>query len=199
MDFNELHETIPYVIGKKKHVVTMRPYPDVQLAFPGKHQQDTDLKGGDFLIRVTCKEIEWNNHPFTHQDIFDDVQKKYDLNPTAADTFLTEYAKVVFGSDPTEYTAPVVKEWKGTLNPKTFLHAAQCLAVAEHRRYARFETSHVGGRYLPLRFVSGIVSGSWTAESASTVQRKGRPGLELMEKLYNFDTKQDILHRSQEA
>jgi hypothetical protein len=58
----------------------------------------------------------------------------------------------------------------------------QCLAVAEHRRYARYEAK-MGGRFLPARFAAGIVYGHWTAEDAKLVVRKGRPGVEMLERL----------------
>lgn len=183
MNFKELNDKIPYVIGKQEYVVTMRPYPGIQLAFPGRHQQDTDPKGGDFVVRVTCKEIGWSNHPFTHQDIFDDLQEKCMSNRTEADKLMTAYTKVVYGDDPNNHIFDI-SLWKGTLDPNMFLKATQCLAIAEHRRYHRFEKGQLGGRFLPARFASGIVEGLWTAHDASAWQRKGRPGLDMMIKMY---------------
>lgn len=179
MDFNTLHETLPYVIGKKEYVVDHRPYSGVKLSFPGRHQLDTEPRGGDFVVIVTCKSIGWNHHSFTHQDIFNDIQAKYDIDPVEADRLVTEYAKVVHGADPDEFPKRYVDGWDKTLDQTILLRAAQCLAVAEHRRYKKFE-SKGGGRFLPVRFITGIVEGLWTAEDAKKWQRKGRPGLDAL-------------------
>lgn len=135
------------------------------------------------MVKVSCKSIGWNRHSFTHQDIFNDIQKKYIAEPTAADRLMDDYARVVFGEDPLSIPWGTVDEWAGSLEPRIFLCAAQCLAVAEHRRYARFE-SKGGGRYLPARMSSGIVEGLWTAEDANQWQRKGRPGLDALIKFH---------------
>jgi hypothetical protein len=79
----------------------------------------------------------------------------------------------------------------GLVSPLLFLQAVQCLAVAEHRRYARFEPQW-GGRYLPFRFGAGIEEGLWTAAQAIDKQKKGRPGVEMLERQFGvpFMTKE---------
>lgn len=176
MDFATLHETLPYVVGKKEHVLEYHPYPGVTLKFPGKHQLDTDPLGGDFVVCVTDLAKGWEEHPFTHTDLFKEFEQKQ------SHVFMSDYAKVVReGRDPQSFHYWTGAYSEGFINSAIFLCALQCLAVAEHRRYAKFE-SKGGGRYLPARFASGIVLGAWTAADAAGLQKKGRPGVEMLEK-----------------
>lgn len=182
MDFATLHETLPYVIGKKEHVLEYRPYPGVTLKFPGKHQADTDPPGGDFVVCVTDIGKGWIDHQFTHTDLFAEFERRIKFHHKSV-PFMINYAKVVKqGIDPADskYYHGVIGPGD-LLNDKILLCALQCLAVAEHRRYAKFE-SKGGGRYLPARFASGIVLGAWTAADAAGLQKKGRPGVEMLEK-----------------
>lgn len=182
MKFEKLNDMIPYVMGGKEKILTMRPYAGITLAMPGRHAKDTTPKGGDFVVMVTDLNLDWRDHQFTHIDIFQDLDIKknhpnvHDWN--AGEQFMKAYLKVIQGDDPNdiglEHSAP------GVFAP-TMLQAVQCLAVAEHRRYARFEPKF-GGRYLPFRFGAGIVEGLWTAADAAEKQGKGRPGVEWLEK-----------------
>jgi hypothetical protein len=95
---------------------------------------------------------------------------------------MPHYLEVVKGADPEAY----FQEGRpslviGAIKPYTFLCAVQALAVAEHRRYAKFEPQF-GGRFLPFRFAAGIDEGLWTAEAAIMSQKKGRPGVEFLER-----------------
>lgn len=183
MNFDTLNELIPHTLGKKLHTVTMSPYNAVTLAMPGRHQLDTAPPGGDYVVMVDDSNVGWIRHQFTHDDLFADMELKYNTytNPGFAQSLMTAYARVVLGADPEEY---VTKHDFKTLNkvglhPLTFLYATQCLAVAEHRRYGQHEKKG-GGRFLPARFASGIVEGLWTAADCKAVQRKGRIGLDLL-------------------
>lgn len=186
MDFETLNDTIPYVYGGKKHLLTYQPYNGITLRMPGRHQNDTPQIGGDFVVCVDDETLGWVSHQFTHDDIFLDLEKKYAAKAGATKVLMEQYAKVVFGADPEQFI------WErghftDSLHPKTFLYAVQCLAVAEHRRYAKFEAKG-GGRYLPARFSVGIVEGMWTAEDCKAVQRRGRPGVEMLERLHGKPT-----------
>lgn len=176
MKFQALDEEIPHAIGKKLHTVSMSPYQGVQLRMPGRHQKDTPKRGGDFVVIVTDKQAGWANHRFKHDDLFVDIESKRNISQELTTGFMQDYAAVVCGEDPTifEYEDGA---FAGTVSPKIMLCAAQCLAVAEHRRYARFE-SKGGGRFLPVRMAFGIAEGLWTAADAAAVQKRGRPGLE---------------------
>lgn len=187
MNFDKLHELIPYATGGKKHAVTMTPYNAITLAMPGRHQFDTEPAGGDFVVMVSDENLGWVNHQFTHDDIFLDMEKKMKTDIISAEHLMVDYARVVFGEDPDKYSWDDRGDWEDTLHPRTFLYAIQCLAVAEHRRYWQFE-KRGGGRYLPLRFTFGIVNGAWTAEDCKNFQRRGRPGLEHLEKEKGFKT-----------
>lgn len=187
MKFDKLHEMIPYVTGGKQKVLTMHPYNAITLALPGRHAKDTTPVGGDFVVMVDDDDMDWTRHQFTHTDLFADLQKKYEAWPQAAEALMANYFKVINGADPEKLDAEHYALWKNTLHPQTFLYAVQCLAVAEHRRYARFENKF-GGRYLPFRFGAGIVEGQWTAAVASERQRMGRPGVEWLEKQFGTPT-----------
>lgn len=178
MRFEELNELIPHALGEKLHVLTMQPYNGITLAMPGRHQKDTPVPGADFVVMVSDTNLGWVNHQFTHDDIFSDIHKKTQQNQVDADTLMNNYASVIFGQSPDDFKW-VRGLWRDSLHPQIFLHAVQCLAVAEHRRYGKHE-ARGGGRYLPARFASGIVEGLWTPKEAKTVQRKGRPGLDWL-------------------
>lgn len=181
MNFNDLNERIPHVLGKHHHVVEMRPYENITLAMPGRHQQDTATPGGDFVVMVDEPTKRWKKHQFTHVDIFNDVEQKVKFDQNSADVFFAAYAAVVLGADPNDYKDSIfgLALMGVGIEALNFLHAGQCLAIAEHRRYARFEKKG-GGRFLPLRFAQGIVEGKWTAADCKEWQRKGRPGLEAL-------------------
>jgi hypothetical protein len=186
MDFTTLHEMIPLATGDKLHVMEMKPYPNITLAMPGRHQNDTTPNGGDFVVMVDDKSMGWVKHQFTHGDLWDDLENKMQSDLPGATVLMKDYAKVVRGADPNMhgwsferggYDGEGPDPWRVTLHPQTFLHAVQCLAVAEHRRYWQHECQG-GGRYLPARFSMGIIEGKWSAEDAKAYQYRGRQGLE---------------------
>ena len=182
MDFDTLDELIPHATGKKLHVLTMAPYNAILLATPGRHQQDTPIPGADFVVMVSDETLGWVNHQFTHDDIFADIELKTKEIPLMAKLLMKWYSKVVFGADPTNEAWSVRGAMPG-LHPQTFLYAVQCLAVAEHRRYAKYECKG-GGKFLPIRFAAGIAEGKWTAADCKAMQRKGRPGVEILESVH---------------
>lgn len=178
MKFQELHDTVPYAKGGKEKVLRYSPYPNITLAMPGRHAKDTDPIGGDFVVMVTDPIYTVVDHQFTHTDIFKDVQARF-----PNDEIMRPYLEVIQGADPTAY--PNLPAPPRIMHPFTFLYAVQCLAVAEHRRYAKYE-SKFGGRYLPFRFAAGIAEGLWTAADAANLQRRGRPGVEILEKTHGI-------------
>lgn len=186
MKFDELNNRIPYVTGGMKHILSTSPYDGVILRMPGRHENDTEMPGGDFVVEITDDTTSWEAKQFTHQNIFDDFQDKVDLDVHSAKILMQFYAEIVlYGTDPDDYykyLGVVVEAWAGTLSVSTLVAALQCLAVAEHRRYARYEAK-MGGRFLPARFAAGIVYGQWQADDAKLVVRKGRPGVEMLERL----------------
>jgi len=200
LKFDKLHEMIPYATGGKNHVMTMSPYNGVVLAMPGRHKKDTDPEGGDFVVMVSDFNLGWVSHQFTHDDLFLDITKKNEQDHELTQQFLVDYVRVVFGDDPAKMEwhrpshhptgldlTPASDTWDDTLHPQTFLYAVQCLAIAEHRRYWQHEEKG-GGRFLPVRFVSGIVEGLWTAEDCKRTQRRGRLGLEHLISVHGAPT-----------
>lgn len=186
MKFDNLNQMIPYVTGGKQKILSMQPYNAITLRLPGRHAGDTEPVGGDFVVCVDDEGLDWIAHQFTHTDLFNDLQVKYDALPGKSMILTEDYLSVVFdGHDPERMG------WEDSgmpgLHPKTFLYAVQCLAVAEHRRYARYEAKF-GGRYLPFRFGAGIVEGLWTAAQAADKQKRGRPGVEWLEKDHGVPT-----------
>lgn len=179
MKFDKLHEMIPYVMGGKQKSLTMTPYNAITLAMPGRHAKDTTPVGGDFVVCVTDENTNWLMHQFTHTDLFRDLEAKATAFPHTAENLMEDYLKVITGADPEKF------DWHSAdfpgVHPQTFLYAVQALAVAEHRRYAHFE-SKFGGRFLPFRFATGIVERLWTANMAADKQKYGRPAVERLEK-----------------
>lgn len=159
----------------------MSPYKGITLAMPGRHAEDTSPKGGDFVVMVTDKNMKWRNHQFTHTDIFADVEVKADMNPEHMGFFMNQYLNVIGpGDDPNKIKLGDGLSMSG-IDFNIFLSAAQCLAVAEHRRYHQYEAKF-GGRFLPFRFAAGIAEGLWTATDAADKQKRGRPGVEWLER-----------------
>jgi hypothetical protein len=173
---------IPLARYGKEKSLTMSPYKGITLAMPGRHAEDTTPKGGDFVVMVTDAGMKWKNHQFKHSDIFDDIQVKYDHDPTLPtelDLLMRNYMSVLADDEAIENL--VIPVTLPGISTKTFLYAVQCLAVAEHRRYYMHENKY-GGRFLPFRFVAGIAEGLWTAAEGGTVQKYGRPAVERLEK-----------------
>lgn len=196
MKFAELHENIPLARYGKAKSLTMEPYEGITLAMPGRHAEDTSPKGGDFVVMVTDPSVKWKKHQFKHDDIFNDIELKYEEgDDLQLDLLMRNYLEVIaVGADPRKMVHPV--DLPG-VDVVVFLHAIQCLAVAEHRRYAQHEEKF-GGRFLPFRFAAGIAEGLWTANDAIQKQRFGRPAVERLEKTHGvpvltqrlFDTKE---------
>lgn len=183
MKFQKLNEMIPYVTGGKQKILTMHPYNAITLAMPGRHAKDTDPVGGDFVVMVDDDNMDWTRHQFTHSDLFLDLEVKANALPGKANALMEHYLEIVHnGFDPEKALVENLEGLPG-IHPQTFLYAVQCLAVAEHRRYARFE-AQFGGRYLPFRFAAGIIEGNWTAGLAIERQRRGRPGVEWLERQF---------------
>lgn len=179
--FDKLHEVIPYAVGGKAKILKMSPYNGITLAMPGRHSADTTPVGGDFVVMVDDENMDWVAHQFTHTDIFLDIELKKETDPDEAEFLMRRYADVVCNGDDPEKMDVAEGHTLGGIHPKTFLYAVQALAVAEHRRYAKYENKY-GGRYLPLRFSAGITEGLWKATDAIEKQRMGRPGVEWLEK-----------------
>lgn len=187
MKFEKLNELIPYVVGGKQKVLTMHPYNAITLAMPGRHAKDTTPVGGDFVVMVDDDTMDWTRHQFTHTDLFQDLERRLYSSSVKDTDVMRHYLEIVKdGADPEkipDYRSGI----SNVMHIRTFFYAVQCLAVAEHRRYAQYE-SKFGGRYLPFRFGAGIVEGLWTATDAAEKQRRGRPGVEWLEK--DFGTPQ---------
>lgn len=180
MNFDELNDTIPYAKGGKEKVLRYSPYPNITLAMPGRHAEDTTPKGGDFVVMVTDPVYSREDHQFKHSDIFNDIALRKEKFPGVADVLMQEYLEIIQGAAPDAMTT-WDDVYDGTLWPVTFRYAVQCLAVAEHRRYGQYEAKF-GGRFLPFRFAAGIAEGLWTVNDALAWERKGRPGVEKLEK-----------------
>jgi hypothetical protein len=190
MKFTDLHETIPYAKGGKEKILKYSPYPNITLALPGRHALDTVPIGGDFVVMVTDPIYPVPDHQFTHTDIFKqfEVLREKAFQSKSGDDLdvLKFYYDIILGEDPEKYTDNTwdcFDDVVGVININSLLYALQCLAVAEHRRYAKWENKY-GGRYLPFRFAAGIAQGLWAAADAAAMQRKGRPGVEILEKLH---------------
>jgi hypothetical protein len=185
MDFDALNAWVPYVSEGKPKSRAYHPYPGITLGMPGRHADQTSPPGGDFVVCVTDDTVGWKKHQFTHGDIFIDLEFRPFSSAVRSTDLMQAYLRVVkYGMDP--LLDPIVGHDPSSglgnvIRPLLFLQAVQCLAVAEHRRYARYE-NQFGGRYLPFRFGAGIEEGLWTAGQAIEKQKKGRPGVEHLER-----------------
>lgn len=180
MKFDDLNEMIPYAKGGKEKILTMQPYDNITLKLPGRHQKDTVPVGGDFVVCVTDPWMHWEQHQFTHDDLFYQFEYKKHAWPDMTQNLTGLYLEVVRGENPSIMRLPGAKRDVG-INYRTLLFALQCLAVAEHRRYWQHEETF-GGRYLPYRYTTGIVEDLWTAEDAVKEARWGKPGVLRLEK-----------------
>lgn len=177
MRFDDVHAMVPYEHEGDIHSKSLQIYREVRVKYPGKHALDTDPIGGDFVVEVECNSAGWSWKQFTHGDIFKDVEDKTLFNPTfMKEQGIVDLARVVKENSLVRTSLPWDAVKLPGLRYNTFLRASQVLAVAEHRRYHRFEKGG-GGRFLPLRFSIGIVYGHWTAQDAIRVQRTGVHGL----------------------
>jgi hypothetical protein len=186
MNFEELNNTIPLAKGGKEKVLRYSPYPNVTIAMPGRHWEDTVPKGGDFVVMVTSNPFGSIDHQFTHTDIFKIVEEKYQVSAQRTKYLMADYVRILRGESvdlPFNNRVKTISKYYETMDDEIFLNAVQCLAVAEHRRYAQHEAKW-GGRYLPFRFAAGIAQGLWTAADAANLQKKGRIGVEILEKKY---------------
>lgn len=132
----------------------------------------------DFLVRVTSQQVHWHRRPFRHTELFEDVQRRYDHDPAAAQALVQAYFQVVQGQDP-DHFSPLASA-PDCLPPTVFLQAVQCLALAEERRYSDF-SRRGGGRWLPWRFGHGIAHGHFTAAQAEAVEKSGLQGIGKLE------------------
>lgn len=186
MDFEELNAKIPFAKGGEEKVLSMSPYDNITLLLPGRHALDTVPVGGDFCVCVTDPVFKKPDHQFTHADLFKVIEDKRNIQINPTKFLMEDYLRVVLGDEvpvPKNFTVTLMGDYiYKTMEEVTFLRTVQCLAVAEHRRYAKYENKW-GGRYLPFRFAAGIAEGLWDASDATNLQRKGRPGVEILEKL----------------
>lgn len=182
MNFDKLNEMIPHVRGGKLKILEAPLSTGVFIAMPGRHAEQTEPIGGDFVVMVSDETKDWTKHQFTHTDLFKDLQEKRDADYDVTNNFMGLYLEVIKGEDPDNFRLPGQERLPG-IHFKTLLYSVQALAVAEHRRYAKFEPKF-GGRFLPFRFSTGIAEEKWDASDAAGMQKKGRPGVEILEKLY---------------
>ena len=181
MRLTELENRIPYRVVSDTlsiHSVSCQPYPGIRLDLPGKYWDKTRPLGGDFLVRVTAHEVNWNAHSFRHVELFADIERRRQSDQktgaSRALELLDAYFHVVNGEDPDSFHH--LEQVPNTLAPLTFLRAVQCLALAEHRRYGLL-SSRGGGKWLPWRFTHGIAHGHWTANQVAQVEKNGITGL----------------------
>lgn len=179
MRFQDLNEHIERAWGEL-HTVRTVLFEDwdqqVEVLTPGKYQDVTD--GGDFVVVVTDGQAGWTNRKFRHVDLFDDFALKAAASQSDTERLLTQAAWCC-----TDAGDPSLLQDRAALPglyEATVFHSLQALCLAEHRRYAQHESGG-GGRWLPLRFIAGIVAQRWTAAEAAREEKSGMPGLRRME------------------
>ncbi len=187
MDFSDLNEAIPYVIEGKLHSVrTLIAKTDdwlVQARSPGKYAEKTN--GGDYVIIVHEPKAGWKWHKFTHVDLFNDIQEKVKWNTNfMQEQFAPALANVVYGKE-SPRAQGFFYDFRNVpgISVQPLLYASQALALAEHRRYAKYEAAG-GGRFLPARYALGIIFGKWSALDAANFALQGSVGIKILESKY---------------
>lgn len=152
----------------------------IRVAQPGKYWEKTTPAGGDFVVRVTSRRAAWTNKPFTHDELFEDVEEKTGFRPLWARRILMPALAtvVVCGAAP-EAFGRIERDEAPGLETAALLTASQCLALAESRRFSYMEGKG-GGRYLPGEFALGIADGRWSAADAAAPQKTGIEGLRTL-------------------
>lgn len=170
--FDQINELIPYVSEGEKHSIVTPVYKEVQVKSPGKYIKETD--GGDFVVETKVGD-KWV--PYRHYDFFMDTAKKAeDDQEWVLNYYLPEYIRLLQDDKVTDW----VDDFSGVpgIHPTTMLKTLQVIAVAEYRRYPNAEP--LGGRYLLLRFLTGIACGLWDAELAASYLKQGKVGLKKL-------------------
>lgn len=148
------------------------------VAQPGVHWRVTEPPGGDYRINLTIEKLRWQDHAFTHEDLFHDVFSKAQEDETYAKQVLAPSLVEVCaeGRDPFQVFEFVHNAELPGIPAEALLGTSQALALCEHRRYKRNEP--LGGRCLPTRFVLGIIFQGWVPVVAASVamRRDGRGG-----------------------
>lgn len=184
--FQELNDELPYVESGDKHSIVVEPYEDVRCKFPGKYASKT--AGGDFVVE-TYTNGKWI--PLRHKDYFRDIERKSDIDQSWTVGDLIPWYLEAISDTPSKLDIPetLVSEpeawpddlnWTNELGYQTpvIVRTLQLIAVAEHRRYAKYEPE--GGRFLLPRFLIGIACGCWTADEANYYLKVGKPGLDKL-------------------
>src|SRR3989304_6910716 len=162
MRWEDLDRHVPWVGGEggrplhsSATIIPRRNDWSVVVQQPGVHAADTQPQGGDFLVRVssarslTAAGVIWSSHPFSHEDLFPGAElKSLDDRRFMTHMFAPALATVIAdGSDPDVAAPEPPHDTMPGLEVAAALVAAQCLALAEHRRYRRFGPR--GGRGPP--------------------------------------------------
>lgn len=183
--FDEINKELPYVTDGDKHSIEIEVYNNVKVQFPGKYAKQT--KGGDFVV-LTKHNDKWRK--LRHKDFFRDVELKSDFDQSwpindmlpwyldTIDSASTKKDVLIPSGLMGEHDAwPDGDNWCEALGYQTItmVRTLQLIAIAEHRRYAKYEPE--GGRFLLPRFLIGIACGGWTADEANYHLKNGKPGL----------------------
>lgn len=192
MNWENLNDLIPWVTpedaaGSTVETAVLDDGPRrVWVQQPGRHWDQTYSPGGDFHVRVdspraqTLAQEQWRAHGFSHAALFADFESKAMADASFSQRHLAPalVQVVAEGADPEELAEQLPPAELPGLEANVCLVASQCLALAEHRRYRKYEPET--GRCLPLRLSLGIMFKVWNAASASNFQKKGRGALAIL-------------------
>lgn len=171
LTFDEIHQLIPFVTDGELHEKVTQVYDDVRVKQPGKYAEETN--GGDCVVETLVGD-KWV--PFRHYDFFMDMSEKSINQSWVLSDYLPKYISLL--QDDTVTTLKYQRTDYGGIEPNKMLRTLQVIAVAEHRRYPTAEP--LGGRYLLLRFLTGIACGLWDAELAASYLKSGKVGLKKL-------------------
>lgn len=176
MDWDTLNDLIPWQVESwdTPEITIHSSHGRVTVRKGKKTKKETEPPGGDFIVSVTSDTAttpagkSMATHRFDQSTLLRDFERKTDASAAfMRDAFAKALVRVVAeGENP----ATLVQELSPPLNVpgidvETLLVASQCLALSEHRKYARNEP--LGGRCLPTRFALGVIFGLWSAFDAT--------------------------------
>jgi len=179
-----MEQHIPYQAEGPLHSRTTRVYGakewSIDVAQPGRHAQDLQYSnsqnpGGDFALLVTGG--PWSRKELGYAELFVDVSEKWRHEPGYMRRWFGPAlcAVTALGECPLHVAEQLPELGLPGLSMQPLLASCHLLALADHRRYGKLERVG-GGRFLPTRFLLGLLEGVWTVEEMKRYERQGLPG-----------------------
>lgn len=189
--WTELDKLVPWLSGPDLHSVALPLYQAsdgtwaVEVRQPGKHQDETYEPGGDFVVVVFSRSAGWEKGKMVqHQQVFKDVEEKC-RRDEHRDFMEARFLPVLYWAmgygdayPPHSLKSEAPADLPG-LEIDALLASSQALALAEYRRFRKYE-ARGGGRQLPARLIAGIIERRWNALECAAARGNGLRHLNLL-------------------